>query len=107
MATRRAAGELPLGAAAGATAPAAAVPVAVVAPGAGAPVTDAVRSICAKSSVDGVAVGVVVAGAVVAGAVGPAISEFRLARGGLGGSEVLYFFNSEVAENLLSPHNPL
>src|SRR3954447_25140238 len=74
IATMRAAGELPDGAAAGARAPAAAVPGAVVGPGAGAPVTEAVRSICAKSSLDGVAVVVVVAGAVVAGAVGPTSS---------------------------------
>src|SRR4051812_39530099 len=76
IATMRAAGELPDGAAAGATAPAAAVPVAVVGVAVGvAPVTEAVRSICAKSSEDGVpVVVVVVAGAVVAGAVGPTSS---------------------------------
>src|SRR4051812_19772739 len=78
IATMRAAGELPDGAAAGATAPAALVPVAAVG---AVPVTEAVRSICAKSSDDGVAVVVVVvvAGAVLAGAVGPARNEFSVA----------------------------
>src|SRR3954451_19330464 len=80
IATMRAAGELPAGAATGATAPAAPVPTAPVGVAvAVAPVTEAVRSICAKSSDDGVAVVVVVAGAVVAGAVGPASSEFSCA----------------------------
>src|SRR4051794_10847309 len=72
IATMRAAGELPFGAAAGAIAPAPAAPVGVAV--GVVPVTDAVRSICAKSSDDGVAVVVVVAGAVVAGAVGPTSS---------------------------------
>jgi hypothetical protein len=77
IATMRAAGELPVGAAAGATAPAALVPTAPVGVVVGVvPVTEALRSICAKSSDEGVAVVVVVvAGAAVAGAVGPASSE--------------------------------
>src|SRR4051812_25921346 len=81
IATMRAAGELPAGAAAGATAPAAlgaGAPVGVaVTVG---PVTEAVRSICAKSSDEGVAVVVVVVGGgAVAGAVGPVSSVFSCA----------------------------
>src|SRR4051794_23788796 len=67
MATMRAAGELPDGAAAGAPAPAAAGPAAPGAAVGAVAVTEAVRSIFAKASDDGVAVVVVVAGAAVAG----------------------------------------
>src|SRR3954449_9940848 len=78
IATMRAAAELPLGAVAGATALAA--PAAVGAGGGPAGVaTEAVRSIRAKSSLDGAAVVVVVAGAGAVGAgaaVGPTRSEF-------------------------------
>ena len=77
----RAAGVLPVGAAAGATAPAAAVPVIVVAPAvsgvADDPVTEAVRSICAKASFEDVAV--VAAGVVAAGAAAPPSTEFSSA----------------------------
>src|SRR4051812_45314479 len=84
IATMRAAGELRVGVAAGATAVAArgavAVAAAAVAVAAGAPVTEAVRSMAAKLSDEGAAV---VAGAVVAaGAVGaatPPSSEFSSA----------------------------
>src|SRR4051795_4269926 len=71
IATMRAAAELPLGAAAGATALTAPVAAPVAAGAAGGPAgvaTEAVRSICAKLSLDGAAVVVVVAGAAEAGA---------------------------------------
>src|SRR4051812_28286586 len=99
----RAAGELPDGAAAGARAPAAAVPVAVVAPGAGAPVTEAVRSICAKSSLDGVAVVVVVAGAVVAGAVGPTSSVLSCAIRAMAVSRLIPLPTSVLRGRALTP----
>src|SRR4051812_29802756 len=116
IATMRAAGELPGGAAAGEGVPGAAVPVAMGARGgggpgaeggrrtrAGAPVTEAVRSICAKSSLDGVAVVVVVAGAVVAGAVGPTSSVLSCAIRAMAVSRLIPLPTSVLRAGALTP----
>src|SRR4051794_6237816 len=91
IATMRAAGELPAGAAAGATAPAAIVPIAPVGVVVAVePVTEAVRSICAKSSDEGVAVVVEVLGGVAgAGGGGPAGSEVSCGVRAQGGCQAL------------------
>src|SRR4051812_42058995 len=107
IATMRAAGELPAGAAVGATAPVPTAPVPTAPVGVAVavdPVTEAVRSIRAKSSDDGVAVVVVVvAGAAVGGAVGPASSVLSCAMRAKAGSKLILLPTSEPERGPLTP----
>src|SRR3954453_19299185 len=103
IATMRAAAELPVGAAAGATVLAAHVEVTGAAALVGVE-TDAVRSICAKSSLDGAAVVVVVvAGAVVVvagAAVGPTRSVFSWAMRPRAVSRLIYHLHRNLGAEL-------